>query len=262
MTRYLVVPERTGATDTLLGRVRQIASDDSTAVFSLLVPTPERVGNREVAAHLAAVNALLLRTRFERERLPLERTEIGDSSPVLAIEDELRARRDAYDAVILATQPPRVARAFALDAHSRADRLPLPVVHICEGRDRPLAVPLVHRMRAALGTSLGRCTAPIAALFRIVAERPRLGVLILALPMLIYLALGLGLAFVVDRRFLLNDAVALVIFALLLGGLLFMEHVERRAARRQLVIAEALLNAKSDTEGDTELVRGDDRQKA
>ncbi len=46
--------------------------------------------------------------------------------------------------------------------------------------------------------------------------------------MLVYLAAATTLALRVDRAFFLNDAVALVLFAVLLGGMMAFERSSRR----------------------------------
>jgi surfactin synthase thioesterase subunit len=46
--------------------------------------------------------------------------------------------------------------------------------------------------------------------------------------MLVYLAVATTLALRVDRGFFLNDAVALVLFGALLGGMIAFERSERR----------------------------------
>ena len=135
MTRYLVVAHQTATNPELLDRVSELAADDPNATFTILVPTTppahffawEEGEAKEIArrrAHEASAG-------FERGGAKVVRTEIGDASPLLAMEDELRTHPGEYDAIILSTLPPGISRWLLLDVHNQAERrFGLPVIHV------------------------------------------------------------------------------------------------------------------------------------
>ena len=135
LVRYLVVAHQTATGPELLQRVTELAAANPNATFGILVPaTPvghllvwEEGETEEVARRMAA-NA---RAQFESAGVNVLRAEIGDSSPILAIGDELRAHPGEYDAIILSTLPVGISRLLRMDAHSQAKRkFELPVIHV------------------------------------------------------------------------------------------------------------------------------------
>jgi len=141
MSRYLVVAHQTAATPGLLSKLRQLAGEDSNAKFVLLVPaTPiphlltwvegEAVEVARRAAELAA-------EQMEKFGIAVRRTEVGDGSPLVAIEDELREHPGAYDAIVLSTLPLGVSRWLKLDLpHQVKRKFGLPVVHVVSEVER------------------------------------------------------------------------------------------------------------------------------
>ena len=135
MRRYLVVAHQTATSPELLRRLQQLAADDPEATFTLVVPaTPVshlvhwEEGEARANARKSGQEASEL---YRRDGLKVEGTRIGDGSPMLAIEDELRARPGEYDAIVLSTFPPGVSRWLRLDAHTQAERkFNLPVIHV------------------------------------------------------------------------------------------------------------------------------------
>ena len=135
MSRYLVVAHQTATSPELLDRMSQVAANDPDAVFTLLVPaTPVPhllVWYEGETRDIARQKAEEAKALFEKNGLNVARAGIGDSSPLLAIEDELRARPDEYDTIVLSTLPPGISRWLRLDVHSQAEgRFNLPVVHV------------------------------------------------------------------------------------------------------------------------------------
>jgi hypothetical protein len=62
---------------------------------------------------------------------------IGDGSPLLAIEDELRAQPEKYEAIVLSTLPPGISRWLRLDVHNQAERkFGIPVIPVGPPRDK------------------------------------------------------------------------------------------------------------------------------
>lgn len=233
--RYLLVPSAASSIHVLVERARQLAADAPRVSFVLLTPLPREGSDRDVAQHLAAAHDLLAVARLRRARLRVERSAIGDRSPLLAIEDELRARPDAYDAVVLASPVPRrAARLIGRDDHWRAQALPLPVIHVYEARAGapssssalPGTLPLPLSARAR------RLATRPRALIRSVArllQRPRLGFALLLLPIAIYLSVGAGLVLFVNRGFLLTEVLAAVLYSALIAALVIIERTEPRA---------------------------------
>ena len=80
---------------------------------------------------IARLRAAEARERFEDSALRVEEAKVGDGSPMLAIEDELRINPGKYDAILLGTLPPGISRWLRLDVHNRAERkFQLPVIHV------------------------------------------------------------------------------------------------------------------------------------
>ncbi len=157
---------------------------------------------------------------FGHRGLHVTRAAIGDGDPLLAIEDELRTHHNAHDHIILSTLPPGRSRWLQLDAHLRAARLALPVTHVYEGCDQAAADGFLSER--PLGTRLRALVARFGRPF----ERWEPGMGVIALLMLAYLGGALMLALTVDRRFFLNDAIALVAFGTLLIGLTVFERLD------------------------------------
>ena len=139
MTHYLVVAHQTATSAELLQRVSELAATDPATIFTLLVPATPVVhlltwaeGETNEIARQRAEEA---RERFEGTGLNVAEAKAGDGSPLLAIEDELRAHPGEYDAVVLSTLPPGVSRWLRLDVHHQAERkFRLPVIHVVAQR--------------------------------------------------------------------------------------------------------------------------------
>ena len=224
MTRYLLVPSKATSLPALVARARELADEQARTSFVLLTPLPRTTSDRDVAEHLASANDLLAVAQLQRARLRVERSGIGDRAPLLAIEDELRAHPDAYDAVVLASPTPwRIARLIARDDHWRAESLPLPVIHVFEDAARALPQPIMHGVR--------RLAAGPLALIRWVAQqlrRPRLGIALLLLPMIIYLTAGAGLVIFVNRRFIFNEVLAFILYSALVTAVILLERAQEQ----------------------------------
>jgi len=135
MPRYLVLANQTAASPELTSAVREIVAKDADTEFVLLVPaTPvedlldwqdgdsETIAKRTAQAakdHLAGVGA------------KVARTEVGDASPVKAIENELEQHQEKYDGIIISTLPLQRSRWVALDQPRRIERrFKVPVRHV------------------------------------------------------------------------------------------------------------------------------------
>ena len=135
MPRYLVLANQTASSPELTSAIREIVKKDPSTEFVLLVPaTPvedlldwqdadsETIAKRTAQTakdHLEAVGARVIRT------------EMGDPSPVKAIEDELQRHQENYDQILISTLPLQRSRWVALDQPRRIERrFKLPVTHI------------------------------------------------------------------------------------------------------------------------------------
>ena len=219
MPRYLLVPSASSSIPALVARARELATEASRVSFVLITPLPRDVPDHDVAAHLASANEVLAVAQLRRAGLRIDRSAVGDRSPLLAIEDELRAHPDAYDAVVLASPLPRVAaRLLGRDEQWRADALPLPVIHVFEDAAHALPRPLTQHAR--------RLASRPAAFIRLVARllrRPRLGLAVMLLPIVTYLTVGMGLVLFVNRGFLFNEVLAFVLYSALVAAVVIIE---------------------------------------
>ena len=221
MGHYLVVAHQTATSPDLMARAKRIASEDREATFTLLIPethpthllhwTPESrfVWDEHKTYDIARDKADEARAHFGRAGLRVERTVIGDASPVLAIEDELRLRPGRYDTIVLSTLPAGRSRWLMSGIGVQVAKFGLPVVHVGSEPAPPPRPSLLRRI-------------PVPRPVRAIARGgERTTILVIAALMLAYLTGGMLLAMNVDRGFLLNDAMALLAFGVILGGLVF-----------------------------------------
>jgi len=224
MKRYLLVPTAPSSIAPLVERARELAFAERGVTFALISPRPVGVEDPDIADHLAGANEVLTLAQLRRRGLRVDRAITGDPSPVWAIEDELRTHRDDYDAVVLASPVPRVrTRLLGRDDHSRADALPLPVVHVFDGDATRLPRPLTHTL-SRIAAQPSRFVGWIARLLK----RPRLGLFIMMLPVLTYLSAGLALAIFVNRAFLITEALAAVLYTAMITAVVVLERTEER----------------------------------
>jgi bacterioferritin len=135
MPRYLVLANQTASSPELISAVQQMVKQEADAEFVLLVPaTPVedlldwQDGDNETIAKRTAQTA---KEQLERVGAKVVRTEVGDPSPVKAIEDELQRHEEKYDRIVISTLPLQRSRWVALDQPRRIERrFKLPVTHI------------------------------------------------------------------------------------------------------------------------------------
>jgi len=135
MAKYLLVAHQTAEGAELLDAARGLASEDSRARFTLLVPaTP--VGDLLMweegeAKEVARVRARSAAALLQRNGINVVAVRVGDADPVNAVDDEyVEGRR--YDAIVISTLPPGVSRWIKMDALSRLrrQRPNLRVIHV------------------------------------------------------------------------------------------------------------------------------------
>jgi bacterioferritin len=135
MSRYLVLANQTASSTELTSAIREIVHKESDAEFVLLVPaTPVedlldwQEGDNQSIAKRTGQTA---KEYLERAGARVVRTEVGDPSPVKAIEDELQLHQEKYESIIISTLPLQRSRWVALDQPRRIERrFKLPVIHV------------------------------------------------------------------------------------------------------------------------------------
>lgn len=135
MPRYLILANQTASSPELTSTVRKIIEHEADSEFVLLVPaTPVedlldwQDGDNETIAKRTAQTA---KEHLEGVGARVVRTEVGDPSPVKAIEDELQRRQEKYDGILISTLPLQRSRWVALDQPRRIERrFKLPVTHV------------------------------------------------------------------------------------------------------------------------------------
>ena len=135
MPRYLVLANQTASSPELTSAVREIIKNNADTEFVLLVPaTPVedlldwQDGDNETVAKRTAQTA---KNHLEEVGAKVVRTEVGDPSPLKAIEDELQRHQEKYDGILISTLPLQRSRWVALDQPRRIERrFKLPVTHV------------------------------------------------------------------------------------------------------------------------------------
>jgi len=135
MPRYLVLANQTASSPELTSAVRKMVEKKADTEFVLLVPaTPVedlldwQDGDNETIAKRTAQAA---KEHLEGMGAKVVRTEVGDPSPVKAIEDELQRHQEKYDGIVISTLPLQRSRWVALDQPRRIERrFKLPVTHV------------------------------------------------------------------------------------------------------------------------------------
>ena len=135
MPRILILANQTASSPELTNAVREIIKKDAATEFVLLVPaTPVedlldwQDGDNEAVAKRTAQTA---KEHLEGVGANVIQTEVGDPSPVKAIEDELQRHEKKYDGIVISTLPLQRSRWVALDQPRRIERrFKLPVIHV------------------------------------------------------------------------------------------------------------------------------------
>jgi hypothetical protein len=227
VSHYLVITHRTATSPELAESLTRLREADSYSAFTLLVtathhPLVEQNAWIEAQARQRGEEA---RRQLQEAGVYLTRVVVGAGSPSVAAKDELIARPDTYDAIVLHTRPPGLRDRATGDLRRRIEQeTGVPVFHAYRGSEEPWRADRTKPMsrlgrlwqrtrfeeRARPGELPGQPHAP--------SRREMLPVLAF---MLLYLAGGLTLALTVNRGFYLNDVVALIIYTVVIGGLLF-----------------------------------------
>ncbi|MFN8586008.1 MAG: hypothetical protein U0446_11940 [Dehalococcoidia bacterium] len=226
MNHYLVIAHRTAARPELTACLTRLAAADPRAAITLLVTASHGPLEEHTAGVTSRTIALADRARADLSAagVHLVRTLVGVGSPLVAAQDELIERPDTYHAIVLLTRPPRLLGRLAGNLRARLeDESGLPVFHAYrgwlepwrEGRQRPPG----RLARLWRRTRFEQRRDPTEPALRPEPPKGR-DLLPVAALMLCYLAGGLTLALTVNRGFYLNDAVAIVVYTVVIGGLL------------------------------------------
>ena len=143
---YLVVAHDTARSVELREHLEDIRTRDRNARFTLLIPATHHSGRlTDTTDDVATAESMAAETRaiLRDEGIQLADAKVGDPTPLLAIEDEIRAHPETYDTVILCTFPPGISRWVRMDtAHQVERHLEIPVEHVIAYRapeDNPAA---------------------------------------------------------------------------------------------------------------------------
>jgi hypothetical protein len=125
MARYLLVAHETAQSDELHQAADDLAREDPTAEFVLIVPATPVVNllvwERGETHDVAARHADAARERLESSGLRVVDARPADADPVAAIEDELHAG-GRFAAIVVSTLPPGRSRWLRMDVISRVRR--------------------------------------------------------------------------------------------------------------------------------------------
>ena len=129
--RYLVVANQTLGGEPLFARIRELARAAPSA-FHVVVPATPPKDHVWTEGEAGAIAQSRLDSALARmAALGLEADgEVGDGSPMLAIEDAIR-EQGPFEAIVLSTLPPRLSRWLRLDLPRRVESaFALRVIHV------------------------------------------------------------------------------------------------------------------------------------
>ena len=121
MHRYLVVANQTLGGEPLVTRIRELAREGPSAFHVVVPATPPRdhVWTEGEAREVAQTRLDGALKRLAELGVEAE-GEVGDESPMLAIEDAIRDG-GPYEAIVLSTLPPRLSRWLKVDLVHRVE---------------------------------------------------------------------------------------------------------------------------------------------
>jgi len=229
----LIIAHQTATSPALMRRLTALAQRDQSLRVSIVVPQTavNRLPRRRRAPKKASEAAAAAATRAMRvmttSRITVERSSVGTMDPVTA------ARRvvdqdGPFDAILLSTLPPADSVWLQFETPRRLrESIDAPVIVVHEENEAEWPAVLATLEARSAGTS-GWSPVP---------EGAGTGIKLwhIALAMSVYITGTLMLMLLVDRRFLLNDIVAIVLFGLILSWLALDERRSRaeEATRRR-----------------------------
>jgi hypothetical protein len=135
--RYLVVANQTLGGEPLLARIRELVRAGPCS-FHLVVPATPPKNHAWTEGEARAVARTRLDAALARfAELGAEAEgEVGDASPMLAIEDAVR-EHGPFETIVLSTLPPGASRWLKLDLPHRVESVfGVPVIHVIGTRER------------------------------------------------------------------------------------------------------------------------------
>jgi len=129
--RYLVVANQTLGGEPLFARIRELARAAPSAFHVVVPATPPRdhVWTEDEAVKTAASRLDSALARMAGLGLDAD-GEVGDGSPMLAVEDAIR-EQGPFEAIVLSTLPPGLSRWLRLDLPHRVESaFGLRVIHV------------------------------------------------------------------------------------------------------------------------------------
>lgn len=139
MLRFLVVAHKTARSRELLQALRRKLTEVPEARFKLLVPA-ELSGSRMLADEASRARAREALAWLEDQGVPMLGAKAGVSSPLRAIDDQLRQDYAPYEGILICTLPLGPSRWLGLDLVHRARSLfGLPVEHVVAHSQGPAA---------------------------------------------------------------------------------------------------------------------------
>jgi hypothetical protein len=125
MARYLLVAHQTAQSDELIAAAGDLARQDPSAEFVLLVPATPLVNllvwEEGETMELARRHAASARGRLEQRGLRIVDARPADQDPMAAIADELHAG-ERFAAIVVSTLPAGMSRWLRMDVISRVRR--------------------------------------------------------------------------------------------------------------------------------------------
>lgn len=225
VTRLLIVAHQTATSPSLLRRLTALAERDRSLRVSIVVPQtavnrlPQRKRAPKTASEAAAATARRAVRVLSNARITVEGASVGALDPVEAAR-RAETREGPFDAIVLSTLPPGASAWLEFDAPGRlaaGARAPVIVVHEENEAEWPAVLASLEERTTGGGG------------WRPVPEGVGTSIRLwhIALAMSIYIAGTLSLMVLVDRRFILNDIVAITLFSLILGWLALDERRRR-----------------------------------
>lgn len=144
MATYLVIAHQTAHSYQLSEAMKEKVKQDPEAEFVLLVPatpqeflaSPQTGSLRDIARGVAREAS----NSFRNAGFKIKWTIIGEQSPIVAMDTEVKDHPDEYAGIIISTFPEGRSRWLDLQILRSAEALSLPVVHVVDDTGRPSAL--------------------------------------------------------------------------------------------------------------------------
>ncbi len=134
MSRYLIVAYQTAGGAALRAAIEELARNDRSAEFVLLVPATHAehlvVWTEGESRAVAEERAEKAAGRLREVGVSLIETIIGPADPLVAVANEL-SRGDGYEAIVVSTFPPGISRWLRRDLPTQLEKeTGLRIIHV------------------------------------------------------------------------------------------------------------------------------------